>query len=197
MTTGRFGTLACLVLVGAAVLGPPGAAAAEQVSVTTARSGSAVQVQARARVHADWQVAWDTLTDYDHLARFIPGMKRSRQIERRGPAAIVEQVGEARLLLWRLPIEVTVASVERPPHRIEVHALSGSLSRLDGAYRIEFEPAARDGLTLHWEGVIDPGVMLPGALAEPLVRAQVTEQFLGMVGEIERRAGVRQVARAW
>lgn len=197
MATVRFGALACLALIAAAALGPPGAAAAEAVSVTTAHKGSAVQVQARARLRAAWQVVWDTLTDYDQLARFIPGIQRSRQLERRGAVAIVEQVGEARLLMWTLPIVVTVASVERPPHRIEVHALSGTLSRLEGAYRIEPDPAAPGGLTLHWEGVIDPGAMVPGALAEPLVRAQVTEQFLGLVGEIERRAGLRQVAWAW
>src|SRR5687767_1739248 len=61
-----------------------------QFSVEAKRSGDAVQVSVRTTVKAPLNLIWSTLTDYDHLAQFIPGMKRSRVIERQGKVAVIE-----------------------------------------------------------------------------------------------------------
>ena len=132
---------------------------------------------------------WSTLTDYDRLASFIPGILKSRLLERRGPAAIVEQSGEARFLFFRFPIEVTVASVEWPPDEIEIHVLKGNLKQLDGGYRIE--RGAGGSLVLHWRGRIQPEGMLPPLLGTMLMRSNIEDQFAGMVREIERRQALR------
>src|SRR4029078_10880471 len=83
------------------------------------------------------------LTDYDRLAEFIPGMRRSRVLERRGASVIVEQSGEARFLFFAIPIEVTLATLEQPPRSIEASMLKGNLKRLHGTYRIEPRAGSR------------------------------------------------------
>ena len=81
---------------------------------------------------------------------------------------------------------MTVASTERPYHGIDVHLLQGNLRRLDGGYRIEPQP---DGSTeLTWSGLIEPDTPLPGFIRTALLRRNISEQFAGMVREIERRA---------
>lgn len=188
------GRARCAVLAGA-LLASGGAAATEDIAVETQRRGAAVEIAARATLRAPLALVWQTLTDYDRLSAFIPGMHRSRVLERRGPTAIVEQVGEARILFFSFPIEVTLASLERPPYAIEVRMLKGNLKRLSGGYRIEPAPAgARGALLLRWEGVIEPATPLPPLLGEAIMRANIEDQFVGMVREIERRDAARRQA---
>jgi len=165
-----------------------GAAAHEDASVETRRVGDAVEVSVSATLRAPPAVVWATLTDYNHLPKFIPGMLRSRLLEYRGRAAIVEQLGEARFLFLSFPIDVTLASVEYPPHAIDVHVLKGNLRKLDGGYRID--PRADGTLKLRWRGLIEPDEPLPPLIGEFVMRLNVESQFFGMVSEIERRAAL-------
>ena len=172
--------------LGLALLVAVGASAAE-VSVETTRRDEALEVVCRAVLAAPADLVWQTLTDYDRLAEFIPGMRRSRVIERRGALSVIEQSGEARVLFLSFPIEVTLSSLERPPHAIEAVLLKGNLKRLQGVYRIE----PRDGgrVVLTWEGVIEVEGM-PPLLGEIVMRGSIEDQFRGMVREIERRAAL-------
>jgi ribosome-associated toxin RatA of RatAB toxin-antitoxin module len=166
------------------------AGAAEDVSVEAVRRGSAVEVQARATLAAPHSLIWGTLTDYNRLAEFIPGMRRSRVVEVRGSDSVVEQSGEARLLVFTFPIDVTLLSTPRPPGALDVRVLKGNLKRLEGGYRIE--PADEGRYLLRWSGVIEPDAPLPPLLGEAVMRHTIELQFIGMVREIERREGLRR-----
>ena len=165
------------------------ARAAEDVSVEAIRRDDALEVVCRATLDAPLGVVWQTLTDYDRLAEFIPGMHSSRVVERRGAVAVVEQSGEARFLFFVLPIEVTLVSTERPPHALEVSMLKGNLKRLDGAYRIEPQGAGR--ILLTWRGTVE-ALEMPPLIGEILMRANIEDQFRGMVREIDRRDALRR-----
>jgi uncharacterized membrane protein len=56
---------------------------AQNLAVEAQLQGKALAISARATIHAPLPLIWRTLTDYDHLAEFIPGMKSSRVLERR------------------------------------------------------------------------------------------------------------------
>lgn len=173
-----------------ALLALAGAArAADDVSVEAIRRDDGLEVSSRALLDAPLELIWQTLTDYGRLAEFIPGMRRSRVTGRRGAAVVVEQSGEARFLFMSYPIEVTLASTERPPYAMEVTMLKGNLKRLDGAYRIE--PQAGGRVLLTWSGVVE-ALSLPPLLGELVMRSNIEDQFRGMVREIERREGQRR-----
>ena len=177
--------LSCLVLfssVGAA-------RAADDISVEATRRDEALDVVCRVMLDAPLDLIWQTLTDYNRLAEFIPGMRRSRLIERRGAVAVVEQLGEAGFLFLSFPIEVTIASTERPPYALEVSLLKGNLKRLEGAYRIEPQGAGR--ILLTWTGIVE-ALYMPPLLGELVMRSNVTDQFRGMVREIGRRDALRR-----
>jgi ribosome-associated toxin RatA of RatAB toxin-antitoxin module len=166
------------------------AGAAEELSVEASRRDGAIEVRAHALVTAAWETVWGTLTDYDRLPAFIPGMKASRVTARNGQVAVVEQVGEARFLFFSFPIEVTVQSTARPPDAIDIRALKGSFRRLDGGYRLKQLPAGV--IELVWIGLLEPDFALPPLLGEVLMRSTIEDQFLGMVREIERREALRR-----
>lgn len=165
------------------------ASAAEGVTVEATRRDAAVEVRAHALLEASFDTVWGTLTDYDHLAEFIPGLKRSRVVERKGGSLVVEQEGEARFLLFTYPIAVTLLATARRPSAIDVRVLKGNLRRLDGGYRLERVDTGK--IALRWVGLIEPEA-LPPLLGVLVMRATIESQFTGMVREIERREAVRR-----
>lgn len=154
------------------------------------RKGEFIEVRAHATVDASLPVIWSTLTDYERLPEFIPGLRKSKVTSRRGDTVVVEQSGEARFLIFTFPIDVTLEARERPPSSIQVRAIAGNLRHFEGGYRVE--PAAGGGVELRWAGRIIPDVSLPTLIGEVVMRMQIEDQFTGMVREIERREQARR-----
>jgi carbon monoxide dehydrogenase subunit G len=169
--------------------GAPWALAAAVVDIKTSHTGDLVEVRAQATIAAPLEVVWATLTDYERLPEFIPGLKKSKVIARKGATATVEQSGEARFFFTTVPIDVTVESTEAPPN-IEVRRVAGTLKQLQGRYETE---VLADGaqVQLRWIGSIEPENGLPLLIGEALMRRSIREQFSGMVREIERREVAR------
>jgi len=178
--------LALLACIGASAA----ASAADGFRVEAARAGGGVAVVAQATVRAPLGLIWETITDYAHLSEFVPGLKASRVIARRGSSAFVEQNGEAGLLFIKFPINVVVESAEFPPNRVAIRVLRGNLRQLEGRYQID-PGAAPDHFVLRWSGIIEPDTVLPAFLTVPVIRASIEDQFAGMVGEIERRQSMQ------
>jgi ribosome-associated toxin RatA of RatAB toxin-antitoxin module len=190
--TSRFAALAAA----AAIIGALRPAwSAQDVAVEAKRHGNALAITAHATLRAPLALIWHTLTDYDHLAQFIPGMNSSRVIERRGNTAIVEQTGEASFWFFHYPIAVTVQSDEHYPAAIGVRVLTGNLRQLAGGYRIEAVVGRSEEFVVQWRGIIEPDIFLPLFITAPGLRQIVTDQFLGMIDEIERRGTLRRNQR--
>lgn len=176
------GWLLCLT-----VLAPPGLAADTDVTdfdVKAVRNGERFDVEASAEFEAGVELAWAVLTDYDHLAEFIPGMKQSRVVSRESQAVVVDQSGEASLLFFTFPIQVRLAIEEQPFDRIESRAISGNFRELSGSYRLEKRGKR---LLLGYSGRMTPDFAIPPLIGTLLVRNTVARRFRAMVDEILKR----------
>jgi ribosome-associated toxin RatA of RatAB toxin-antitoxin module len=167
------------------------ASAAEVTGVQARRQGAAVQVTTQAVVRAPYDVIWQALTDYDKLADFVPGLVSSRVLDRQGNTVTVEQSGKARLWFFTYSIDVVVEVTEQPPSRLSVRVLRGNLRQLEGGYQLEKVDGKDNEYRLQWSGVIEPADPVPHAISLPLIRKNISEQFNGMVREIERREANR------
>jgi len=161
------------------------AAAADDLSVDVDRNGRTFAVRASATVAAPVSTVWEVLTDYDNLARFIPGLSRSAVQVRSANRVVVEQKGEARFLVFSYPIEVRLEVIESPTDSITSRAIEGNLKRLRGRYELR---SAGGGIQLRYSGELEPDFALPPIIGTLAVRTMVEEQFGAMVAEIERRA---------
>lgn len=167
------------------------AAPAEPVSVQAQREGSAVRVTTEAVVRAPLKLIWGALTDYNHLAQFVPGMISSRVLERRGNTVVVAQSGQAHFWFFTYSIDVIVEVTEEPPDALSIRAVRGNLKELAGGYQMKKIDGKDGAYLLRWSGVIEPALPVPQALALPLMRSNIARQFEGMVREIERREASR------
>lgn len=161
-----------------------GQAPAAEVVIHASRQGEVLHVEASAEFEADVRQTWQVLTDYDHLADFIPGMHVSRVLARDGNGLLVEQKGEARLLFFSYPIEVKLAIDEFPYQRITSRAVAGNFREMSGAYQLE---ADQERVRLRYTGSMIPDFLVPPLIGTFVLRRNVERQFAALVDEILRR----------
>ncbi len=168
----------------------PVTATAQQISIETAAQGDAVTVTASAEMQVDPRTVWNVISDYDHLAEFIPEMRSSRAIRRDGDQVLVEQTGVFGFLFFHQHVEVKLAVVEFPLQRIVAHAIGGNLKEMDGRYELESLPAGTTRLS--YFGRLVPDFPVPPIVGNIMVRRLLAKQFSAMVKEIVRRDALAQ-----
>ena len=175
--------IACCALLAAPCL-PCSAAPAHEIAIEIVREGEFVSVRASAELKANARTAWEVLTDYDHLAEFIPDLRSSRVVQRTPDGVLVEQKGEFGFLFFKQSIEVTMAVSEEPPRRIVARAVAGNMKDMEGSYELQPSEA---GVRLAYSGRFVPDFFLPPLIGMPIVRRSLERRFRAMVEEIERR----------
>lgn len=173
-----------LVLLFAVLALAYGAARAQDVSIRTERDGDFVTVSASAVMRVDQRVAWAVLTDYDHLANFIPDMKSSRVVARDGNKVRVEQKGEFGFIFYRQPVTMMLEVHEEPQRRISARGVEGNVRGLDTSYELH---ASGPELRLDYAGRFDPDFPIPPLIGMPVLRRVIERRFRAMVEEIQRR----------
>jgi carbon monoxide dehydrogenase subunit G len=168
------------------------AASAQQVSIETSSQGDLITVTASAEMQVDPLTVWNVISDYDHLAEFIPDMHSSHVIQRDGDKLLVEQTGQFGFLFFQQPVEVKLAVVESPPRRIVAHAVGGNLREMEGRYALENLPTGE--VRLSYSGRLVPDFPVPPIIGKMAVRSVLAKQFAGMVKEILRRDAIARGA---
>ena len=175
------------LLVALFALQAAAACAADDLAVDVERKGGSFSIRAGATVAAPASLVWEVLTDYDNLARFIPGLSRSTVELRAANRVQLHQKGEARFLFFAYPIDVRLEVVESPRDSITSRAVGGNLRRMNGRYELQ---RAAGGVRLRYTGELEPDFALPPVIGTLAVRSMVEEEFGAMVAEIERRAAL-------
>ena len=181
-----------LLALGAAVMLFSAPSFAQRVDIETHRRHETITVDISAEMPVDPRTVWSVITDYDHLASFIPYMSSSRVLQRDADRAIVEQTGELVFLFFRQPVEVKLAVVESPPTRVSARAIGGNLKELDGRYVVE---VLSSGYTrLSYTGRLVPDFDVPPVVGRIALQTVMARQFDAMVREIMRRDAERSTA---
>ncbi len=172
-------------------------------TVSVEREGDTFYVRARASVAVDPRVAWDTLTDYEHMREFLPNIDRSKVIARQGTRLTVEHAGQFPLFFFEVPVRVRLAITQHPYERIvarsepgEVDGAAQTLRSLSGSYGLAVVTLERRaGVRLDYESRFELAEPLPPIVGHLFGTAMVTKtvrlQFEAMVREMVRRQAGR------
>lgn len=155
-----------------------------EVAVNVARHSEAFDVEASAEFAGTVARTWQVLTDYGRLAKFIPGMRVSRVVSRNGNQAVLEQMGETRVLFFSYNIDVRLAVTEYPYERVSSRALAGNFREMRGTYSLE---AGQGRILLRYSGHLVPDFFVPPVIGTFALRRNIETSFRALVGEIERR----------
>ena len=161
--------------------------------------GASYVVHASALLAADQRLVWETLTDYERLREFVPGVMRAHILERAGDRLVIEQVGVFSLPFVDLPVRLHLA-VEHTPYVMVLARLAAppvdvgepTLRNFSGRYRLQAIPLSRRaGVRLDYDAQFEFARPLPPVIGSlfgvAAVRRTMHEQFTAMLREIERR----------
>ena len=143
-----------------------------------------VRVDASQVVYADAATLWNTITDYNRLAAFIPDMVSSRIISSPGTPKRVEQIADAGLFAFIMPDRVVLAMEEQPGQSLRFRAVSGKVASMSGEWRIVGERAP---VTLYYHAHVLPLTPLPPLVSDYFIESEVRTRFEAVGNEAERR----------
>jgi hypothetical protein len=176
----------------------------DAVGVTVTRTGRRFDARAILELPNDVTSIWQTITDYEALPSFMPGLRSCRVLERERSAAgrerlVVEQTGEFKFLLFAQSMSVVLA-IEHDCERVaEAKAMSfnlGVLSAIDvfeGRY--ELLPARGHGrdarVPLQYTAVIGLKLQPPPSIGSLAVKHNLEAQLKAVASEVARRSTLR------
>lgn len=181
-------------------------AAAPAAEVDVARDGAAYVVRAAATLRVDRRSAWLTVTDYERLPQFVPGIDAvgvlARAARGGGERLLVEYRGEFRWLWFRAPVQVWLEVTHQPPQRVLARSVLPSgigagrstLREFEGTYELEALDAATTRLV--YRARLEPAQPLLPLLGTLAVRHTAQAQFRALAAQIERRAAAGRLEQA-
>lgn len=188
-----------MLLASAATAGTP-------PEIDIRREAGAFVVRAEVELAADRRTAWLTVTDYEHLSQFVPGVHRVQVLARLGGGGaerlLIEQAGEFRYLWFAQPVQVWLDVTHEPQERVlarsvlpsGISAERSTLRQFEGSYQLTAVDAARTRFV--YQARIEPAQAMLPLLGTMAVRHTVGMQFRAMVAEIERRAALERTEQA-
>lgn len=144
----------------------------DAVDVTTERlGGRQTFIGATIYVPCSAEKVWQVLTDYDHLADFIPNLQESRCIASPSPDCVrLEQVGAERFLKLKFCARVVLDMVEQFPYRIDFSMVEGDFKSFVGHWAIAPLDAPDPGVQLSYGVTVLPTRLMPIRLIERHLR---------------------------
>jgi hypothetical protein len=197
---GRCASTALLRVAACALLlaGAGATCAQQEPRIDVRRDGPVFYVLASADIAAEPRVVWDTLTDYERLYEFLPGVEGSRVVARDGQRLTVEHRGAFRMFLYERPVRLRLAVEHEPFARIVARSTPGlvgsdpqTLRSFYGRYGLTVVGGSSTRVRLDYDAqfeLVDPLPPVIGPLfGAALVRATMREHFEAMLREIRRR----------
>ena len=129
-------------------------------------------------------IAWNVLTDFDNMQKWVPNVRESRIAARDGNAVTVEQKGVAKFGL--LSFSYTSArKMELDPRKTILSTqVAGSMRRLVSLMKVSPDGA---GTRLDYKLEIEPAGIAATVMSKEFLQHEITEQFTAIVGEMVKR----------
>ena len=173
----------------ALVLSLPAAAADDSdIAVKVRKEGDTIHVAVDCPVKARPAIAWEVMTDYDNMPRFISNLTESSVRMHMGNRMQVSQKGKAS----RGPLSISFENMREielvPKSEIRSRLIAGDTMPAAFVTRIE----ERDGMThvMH-TGTYTPSMWVPPGIGPSLIESETRKQYAEIRTEILRRAQSR------
>ena len=143
------------------------------------------QITSSGTVEATPAAVWRILTDYNHLADYLPNLKSTRVVSRNGDRVIVEQVGAARFLFFSRTIRLLVQVNERAPDRIDIGLIEGDMKVYRATWEFSPLPGAT-GTRVVYNATIVPKFDVPGIVGTKVVKKDIAEMMAAALLRLDR-----------
>lgn len=109
-----------------------------QVEVKTDwAQGRQRQISAKIQIPYGVEQVWQILTDYDHLADFIPNLAKSCRIDHPAGGIRLEQIGAQSFLRIKFCARVVLDMIETFPSQLDFQMVEGDFKEFAGSWQLE------------------------------------------------------------
>lgn len=161
---------------------PPQAVAEEDVQVQ--RTGQSFTIDLSFYAPVPPARAWAVLTDFEHMAEFLPNLTSSHVSKLSDTELKVSQTGVAKYGMFSTNFESVREITLTPETEIHAHGVGGNLQHLESVMHLHPEGSGTK-LVYHVEAMA--GFWFPPLIGPSLVRHDTAAQFSAMVREMQRR----------
>ncbi|MFO1313106.1 MAG: SRPBCC family protein [Burkholderiales bacterium] len=172
--------LACLA---AHAIAQDKASPVRSVEITQGDDGYVAVVVMQAPVPP--KTAWDVLTDFDNMQKWVPNVKESKITSSEGNTLTVEQRGMAKFGLLSFPYTSVRRMQLDPGKSILSTQVQGSMKKLVSLMRVSPDGT---GTRLDYKLELVPSGLASSVMSKDFLKGELTEQFTAIVGEMVRRA---------
>jgi len=160
----------------------PTAVADSDVHVERAHGSFTVNVTIH--VPVDAAHAWAVLTDFEHMADFVPNLTSSQVTQRSDALVKVTQKGIAKYGFFSAPFESVREVYLTPLREIRAHGVGGNVQHMESVMQLEPDGT---GTRLTYHAEVLPGFWFPPLIGPSLVQHETAGQFSAMLQEMLRR----------
>lgn len=155
---------------------------------TEALEGRQRRISAQLSVPYEPEQIWQILTDYEHLADFIPSLARSQRLPHPEGGIRVEQVGAESLMRLKICLRVVLDMVEVFPSEVQFTLVEGDLRKFSGAWQLSPLPES-SGTLLRYVVTVQPGRAIPVVLIERNLCRNLVRNLLAIRQRADRLFG--------
>lgn len=166
------------------------AAPDSEPEISMREEGGKYRVIATIQVPVAPAKAWSVLTDFDHMAEFIPYLQSSKITSRKGRTWQIEQSGELSIGPFSYRYESQREISLAPYKTIRSRTLTGTMN-VDS---VTVLTASGKGTTIRYDASGTPGMPGLASVGMNYMGERVKAQFAAIRAEILKRNGVRQSA---
>ncbi len=172
-------------VLGLLLLGAP-LASAHDIQVRIDSQPRSCRVEGDFHASAPPLVAWQVLSDYDHIADYVHSMVSSRSERDSSGALHVHQIAVGGLFVFKRKVNVVLAISEEHGKRIEFRDVLGKdFWHYHGEWRIEPDSG---GVHVHYELEAEPRMAVPRGLYRGMLKDAAGDLLNEVRGEMLRRA---------
>ena len=165
----------------------PAAFAAEpELTVTVDKRGKSFVVDAAVAIPVPLRVAWEVLTDFDHMATILGNVSASQIVSRNDRTLVVRQEGVARYGIFSYSFTSEREIRLKPMNKIVARQLSGNAQSFVSELRLA---PGDDGTEVRYHAELVPDSAIARAFGAPFVKHETEEQFRALAAEMARRDG--------
>ncbi|KAE9587353.1 hypothetical protein Lal_00004334 [Lupinus albus] len=148
------------------------------------------RVKAQILVNADTESVWNALTDYEHLADFIPNLVWSGRIPCPYPGRIwLEQRGLQRAMYWHIEARVMLDLQERInsawDRELHFSMVDGDFKKFDGKWSVKSGTRSSTAI-LSYEVNVIPRFNFPAIFLERIIRSDLPINLRALAYRAER-----------
>lgn len=149
------------------------------------RSGSVFFIEGSFEVTAAPSHAWSTLTDYEHIGRFVKEVQKSVVRSRQGDSLVLEQTTRGRAFVFFDDLQVLLEVRERAPDQIQFRDTANKdFVSYRGSWVLT---PSESGTKVRYTLRVQPRKPLPSAMKETM-RLGAADLLTQVQAEISRRA---------